>query len=447
MKIGLNAGHTASGAGFGAVGKIIESLETRAVASGVSSYLWNKGVEVINCTVDCAQSQGAYLAQTAELANRQNLDWFVSIHFNAGGGEGVEVYTYEGKNYPNALNICRRISSLGFKNRGIKAGNELYVIKKTKAKALLIEVCFVDTADADLYQSIGAAKVAQEIADALLEAEQSEALKEEKQSIFERETQIMGRNAAAAEQLNTYLLSKNPQALQYLHLADIFLKEGEKEGVRGDIAFCQALKETGYFKFGGDAVPEQHNYAGIGTTGGGVKGAYFESDIIGIRAQIQHLKAYATPEPLNQACVDPRYRLVTPKGKAPTVEQLSGKWAVPGYNKKKYSSLNAAMNAGESYGHEIVKHLEKVLEEGGKLQNTEIGTEHGFPTVKYGDNNYYVKILQALLETAEIKGGLFRMNGLFEENTKKSVIFYQKEKGLLQDGIVGRKTWAKLLEL
>lgn len=355
MKIGLNAGHTISGPGYGAAEKLIESVETRAVTAALSFYLKNAGVEVVDCTINTASSQTAYLSKVVELANAQDLDWFVSIHFNAGGGQGVEVYTYEGRRYPDALDVCNNISALGFKNRGVKSGN-LYVIKKTKAKSMLIEVCFVDSADAELYQSVGEDKIAQAIAAALVDYKRND-----EPDIPDSETPIIGESVATVEQLNAYLLAQNPQAAPYLHLADIFIAEGQKEGVRGDIAFCQSLKETGYFKFGGDVIPKQHNYAGIGTTGGGVKGAYFESDTIGIRAQIQHLKAYATADSLCQPCVDPRYHLVSPKGKAPTVEQLSGKWAVPGYDSKKYTSLGAARIAGESYGDDIVNHLKKAL--------------------------------------------------------------------------------------
>ena len=90
-------------------------------------------------------------------------------------------------------------------------------------------------------------------------------------------------------------------------LVNYFLDEGDKEGVRGDIAFCQSCLETGFFKYGGDVLPEQNNYAGIGATGGGVRGNSFDTPQIGVRAQIQHLKLYGSTEPLNGECVDPRW--------------------------------------------------------------------------------------------------------------------------------------------
>ena len=168
MLIGINAGHTKSGAGYGAVGRIRESEHTRKVATALKAYLNAAGVVIKDCTIDTANTQTAYLAKVVELANGKDLEWFVSIHFNAGGGRGVEVYTYEGRQYQDAVEVCENISTLGFQNRGVKAGTGLYVIRKTKAKSMLIEVCFVDTDDADKYLSIGADKIGQAIAAALL---------------------------------------------------------------------------------------------------------------------------------------------------------------------------------------------------------------------------------------------------------------------------------------
>ena len=89
----------------------------------------------------------------------------------------------------------------------------------------------------------------------------------------------------------------------------IVYDEAEAEGVRAEVVFGQICKETGFLRFGGDVEPEQCNFAGIGATGG-VPGASFPDVETGIRAQVQHLKAYASDEPLNQECVDPRFSYV-----------------------------------------------------------------------------------------------------------------------------------------
>ncbi|GAA0735788.1 N-acetylmuramoyl-L-alanine amidase [Clostridium oceanicum] len=152
---------------------------------------------------------------------------------------------------------------------------------------------------------------------------------------------IVGQSQVSAEQMAQFVLKNNSKpniTCTIQELAKLFSEEGAKEGIRGDIAFCQAIKETGFFKYGGDVKSGQNNYAGIGATGGGVGGAKFCTPRQGVQAQIQHLKAYANKEALKQSQVDPRFGLVT-RGIAPNWEDLNGKWAVPGTN----------------YGQEILK--------------------------------------------------------------------------------------------
>lgn len=155
-----------------------------------------------------------------------------------------------------------------------------------------------------------------------------------------------------------YLIKKNPASKQWaLEYAKLYLEEGKAEGVRGDGAWIQSCKETGNFKFtGGTAVTfDQNNFCGLGVTKKGMKGNSFSTPRLGIRAQIQHLKGYATSTPLKNTCIDPRYKYINPKGKAPRFEDLGGKWAVPGYDTSKASSLEDAMKKGIGYGFDIVK--------------------------------------------------------------------------------------------
>ena len=104
----------------------------------------------------------------------------------------------------------------------------------------------------------------------------------------------------------------------------IVYDEAVKEGVKPEIVFGQAMKETGYLQFGGAVKIEQFNFAGLGATGGSVVGAQFNNVAEGIRAQVQHLKAYASKDSLTQETVDPRFNLVT-RGSAPYVEWLGQK--------------------------------------------------------------------------------------------------------------------------
>lgn len=165
----LNAGHTLSGTGSGAVGYLNESIETRKIVNAVKRYLEMKGHTVIVDNVDKARKQSEYLYLTAKQANQTKADLFVSIHLNAGGGQGCEVFTWKGKRTPQAVGVCEELSKLGFKNRGVKDGSHLYVISKVKAPAMLIEVCFVDSrSDHDLYKKLGVSVIGQAITRGLL---------------------------------------------------------------------------------------------------------------------------------------------------------------------------------------------------------------------------------------------------------------------------------------
>lgn len=157
LKIVLNAGHTKSGAGCGAVSYINESIEARNVVSHIKRYLTAKGHEVVVVNIDKADSQSSYLYGVASRVNRHiDADLFVSIHFNAGGGTGCECFTWKGKKTAAAVGICEELNKLGFRNRGVKDGSNLYVISKTKVPAVLVEVCFVDNKkDCELYKRLG----------------------------------------------------------------------------------------------------------------------------------------------------------------------------------------------------------------------------------------------------------------------------------------------------
>ncbi len=170
MRIGVNCGHTVSGTtGSGAVGYLNESNETRNIGYKVIKKLESLGHSVIDCTNDKAASVNDNLKAIVNKANAQALDLLISIHLNAGGGKGCECYTYGGKQLDEAVKICSQFESLGFKNRGVKDGTTLYVLRNTKAKAILIEVCFVDNkADAELYKTVGSEKIADAICNAIV---------------------------------------------------------------------------------------------------------------------------------------------------------------------------------------------------------------------------------------------------------------------------------------
>ncbi|MEZ5204001.1 MAG: DUF4214 domain-containing protein [Acidimicrobiales bacterium] len=123
-------------------------------------------------------------------------------------------------------------------------------------------------------------------------------------------------------------------------LASYYIDEGADEGVAGDLAFAQSIVETGYFGFSTRVPGSFNNFSGLGAVDGGSSAAQFPNARTGVRAQIQHLRAYADPSvtsaKLANALVDPRFDLVAPKGKAPTWEQFgNGIWATdPTYASK-----------------------------------------------------------------------------------------------------------------
>jgi N-acetylmuramoyl-L-alanine amidase len=149
MKICVNPGHTLSGASSGSVGIKNESIENRKVAREVIRLLKEQGHEIVDATVDKANSQNEYLKRCVDIANKSDCDLFVSIHFNAfdGRANGTEVLIYSSSSRckDEAKMICENISKLGFRNRGVKERRDLYVLRHTKMPALLVECCFIDS--------------------------------------------------------------------------------------------------------------------------------------------------------------------------------------------------------------------------------------------------------------------------------------------------------------
>ena len=129
----------------------------------------------------------------------------------------------------------------------------------------------------------------------------------------------------------------------------IYYEEAEKEGIKAEVAFAQAMKETGWLQFKGDVKAEQYNFAGMGATGNRVTGESFKDVREGVRAQIQHLKAYGSTKDLNQTCVDNRFKYVE-RGCSIYVEWLG----IPNNPK------NKGWAAADGYGVDIVKMVQKM---------------------------------------------------------------------------------------
>ena len=160
---------------------------------------------------------------------------------------------------------------------------------------------------------------------------------------------VMGAPRVSAAQIVAWFDSKTSHGTGYAAtvpiatLAQAYLDEGAAENVAGDVAFVQGVLETGWFRFNGSVPASYNNFAGIGATDTNPSPAQFATAQVGVRAQTQHLRAYADATattcavpPLHNSCVDPRFALVSPKGKAPKWNQFgNGNWATdPAYAAK-----------------------------------------------------------------------------------------------------------------
>lgn len=367
-KICLDAGHVGSKYNQSPVVKTYyESAMVWALHLKLKAQLEARGFQVVTTRASIDTDLGVYERGTAS----KGCDVFISLHSNACGTESVDypvVYrAYDNKNNVDtlALKLAKKVGELmGTTQAGRTAtrknssGGEYYgVLRGARAVGtpcyMLIEHSFHTNTKATKWLSKDANldKLAVAEADILAEFFGMES------STESEKTAIMGKAQAAAQQMALFCRSKNstPQltSCSLEQLAEMFIEEGEAEGVRGDVAFAQSLHETGYFKFGGIVLPTQNNYAGIGALNGNATGqaASFPDPRTGVRAQIQHLKAYASTEALVNECVDPRFSLVA-RGVAPYVEWLGAAdnpqgcgWAVP----------------GAGYGANIVKLLGQIM--------------------------------------------------------------------------------------
>lgn len=367
-KICLDAGHVGSKYNQSPVVKTYyESAMVWALHLKLKAQLEARGFQVVTTRASIDTDLGVYERGTAS----KGCDVFISLHSNACGTESVDypvVYrAYDNKNNVDtlALKLAKKVGELmGTTQAGRTAtrknssGGEYYgVLRGARAVGtpcyMLIEHSFHTNTKATKWLSKDANldKLAVAEADILAEFFGMES------STESEKTAIMGKAQATARQMALFCRSKNyaPQltSCSLEQLAEMFIEEGEAEGVRGDVAFAQSLHETGYFKFGGIVLPTQNNYAGIGALNGNATGqaASFPDPRTGVRAQIQHLKAYASTEALVNECVDPRFSLVA-RGVAPYVEWLGAAdnpqgcgWAVP----------------GAGYGANIVKLLGQIM--------------------------------------------------------------------------------------
>jgi hypothetical protein len=155
---------------------------------------------------------------------------------------------------------------------------------------------------------------------------------------------IMGRGLMSLDRLVSFFMENNPSADEerVSRLAALYIEEADFEGVNADVAFVQMCLETGFLRFGGLVTEEMNNFCGLGAVSPEERGHYFPDERTGVRAHIQHLKAYGSCEPLEGELVDPRFHFVCPRGKSPDIRGLAGTWAAdPQYGAKLADLLEA----------------------------------------------------------------------------------------------------------
>lgn len=318
-------------------------------------------------------------------------DLLLDEHTNATGkkppASGAEVYDDTGTpNNKLASMVAKAISEAqgikirtpysaknGVNYRRLNNGSNYYAsLRNNRAKSgLLVEKCFHDNPREVEFYKKNLERIAKAEARAIAEyygylknkTSSVSGYKEEAEKVYD--VNIMGESELSAAELTKWFESYKVEPKISMPIKDfiqIYIVEGGTEGVRGDVAFIQSVHETGKFQFTGDVIPEQNNFAGIGTVGGGVKGHFFDSPQQGVRAQIQHLKAYASKESLKNKKIDPRFDLVT-RGSAKTVRGLTGKWATDkAYGDKLVNYYNAALKYKKEKGEDELKYNISILD-------------------------------------------------------------------------------------
>ena len=225
MRINIHAGHNADGrTACGAIGFIRESTEARRVKDAVIGMLRQLGHTVYDCTVDDAAGVSDNLRQIIAKCNAHEVDLDVSIHFNSGARDasgngrttGTEVFVYSPSSAArtDAEIVCRAIAQLGFQKRGVKYSTGLYVLKHTKAPAMLVECCFVDDRDdVQLYDC-------QKMAEAIVYGITSQRVAKEEQPDTNKEQVAPGEETAVGDnrrlkrvQLGAYCVTRNAEAM------------------------------------------------------------------------------------------------------------------------------------------------------------------------------------------------------------------------------------------
>jgi N-acetylmuramoyl-L-alanine amidase len=353
MKIVLDAGHGLPTAGKrtlnGVNGVVHEWTMNNNVcnyaAAILSEYMDSKmnPVEIFRAD-DITGKTDVPVQERTNRINNINPDLSVSIHHNANTGSwgnwtGVCAF-YTIKKSARDADLARLFAAelakqTGLYNRGGLQDQSylkmtLHMIRETKPTipSILAEGGFMDsTVDYPVITSEnGQRAYGQAVANVCINHFK---LQKKTATVTQNNIGIRGHIQTSVDVMEAFVVRNNPAFNR--EIAAQFEKQGRIYDIRGDVAFCQSIKETGWFKYGGGTAvtPDQNNFSGMGVTSIGMKGNSFASVELGVKAQMQHLYAYACKDPLpgGESLVDPRFHLIT-RGIAPNWQDLSNRWAM-----------------------------------------------------------------------------------------------------------------------
>lgn len=331
MKIIIDAGHGGNDPGAVAFGTYEKDLNA-SFAQKLADALTEKGYEVDSSLINDINYGSTELTS---LIVQSGAQLCISCHNNAANGSarGLEVIYSIHSEGTLANEIINKAANTGYTVRTAYSrasyvysdADYYFIIRETypDVETIIVEFGFMDNAEdfnlltSDEWQNILTGAVADAVSSYL-------------PLPVEVKTPIMGDAIVSTGKLKSALKDNNPDFDS--SIVDEYINISAVYGVRGDLAFCQCILETNWLLFTGTVMKEQNNFAGLGATGGSVTGASFNTVSEGVEAHIQHLYAYATTGdiPEGRALVDPRFGYVT-RGIAPNIEDLNGRWAVPGY--------------------------------------------------------------------------------------------------------------------
>lgn len=330
-RICLDYGHGGSDPGASYQGRR-EKDDNLKLGLAVAAELRRHGVSVSETrTADKTMS----LKERSDFANRVGCDYFVSIHRNAFRPEqarGVETFVYTSPS-TGSLQLADKIQAalvtLGFVDRKVKREN-LHVVREVIGPSVLVEVGFLDnTADNQLYDAKWN-EIVLAISGAIL-AQIGIAYSNPTPAPTPAGTPILGPAQATVGQAQAWAKSRGAHQ-RYVDIATIYWKYGQLTGIRPEVLYAQAAKETAFGKYGGAVTPDQNNWAGIKTkNASGDKREDHETFATpddGVRAHFNHIAAYVGKNPIGEP--HGRWLIVNTlswAGKVRTVEELGGKWA------------------------------------------------------------------------------------------------------------------------